>query len=602
MRRRHRLYLATITASVLLLPGGSLYGQSPLPHDTLRVEVGSRLVAGAAALTRSVDVLDRAAIEALPVRSVADVIARALGVDLQARSAAQADLSIRGSGFEQVLVLVDGVPVNDDQTGHFHLDHAVPLDAVERVEVLRGPASALYGSAAVGGVVNLVTRRGRSELVARTQVGSFGAAAVGGEAALAGRRIAARVSADHDRSDGHRPGTDHRITQARLAVDAPLADGTMRGDVAYAGRDFGAEGFYAPFDSYEETRTLTAALSWRPAPRTWTLQPRVSFRRHDDDFVLRRDDPSFYRNQHTNRQLSAELVARWLPAERLRVAVGGEALRSELQSGTLGDRREDRGAAFIEVAAGTSYAMMVTGGVRVDHHSVFGTFASPSLSAGWRAADALRLRASAGLGFRAPTWTERYYRDPANIGTEDLGGESFRTAELGIEVHGGRTSLDVAGFVRRATDLIDWARARDATDDEPWRTLNVARATFAGLETTVRAGIAGLDLTARATALEFGADAAAGMESKYALRPLTRTASLAAAGRLPAGVTGTVRGSHQRRAGGGAWQLVDARVARSFGDVDLFADATNLLDERYADIVGRPAPGRAFSVGARVRR
>jgi vitamin B12 transporter len=191
----------------------------------------------------------------------------------------QADLSIRGSGFEQVLVMVDGVPINDGQTGHFHLDHAVPLDAIERVEVLRVPASALYGSAAVGGVVNIVARRGRSELVARTHVVSFGAAAVGAEAALYAGRIAARVSADHDRSDGHRPGTDHRITQARLAVDAPLVYGTVRGDVACAGRDFGAEGFYAPFDSYEQTRTLTAALSWLPAPATFTLQPRVAFRR-----------------------------------------------------------------------------------------------------------------------------------------------------------------------------------------------------------------------------------------------------------------------------------------------------------------------------------
>src|SRR5690606_25804552 len=147
-------------------------------------------------------------------RTVADVIGRALGADLLARSPAQADLSIRGGSFEQILVLVDGVPVNDRQTGHFHLDVAVPLDAVERIEVLRGPASAIYGSSAIGGVVNIVTRRGTSDLHARAQTGSFGAYAAGAGVGAARGAWSARVDADLDASDGHRAGTDHRSTQA----------------------------------------------------------------------------------------------------------------------------------------------------------------------------------------------------------------------------------------------------------------------------------------------------------------------------------------------------------------------------------------------------
>jgi vitamin B12 transporter len=575
--------------------------QAPVPLDTLRVDVGSRLVAGAAAVTRSVDVLDRAALEALPARSVAEVLARALGVDVQARSAAQADLSIRGSGFEQVLVMVDGVPINDDQTGHFHLDHAVPLEAIERIEVLRGPASALYGSAAVGGVVNIVTRRARPEIVGRTQVGSFGSRALAVEGAGSAGGIQARVGAEHDRSDGHRDGTDHRITKARLALDAPVAGGALRGDVAYAARDFGADGFYAPFNSREETRTLTAALAWRPAPGVLTAEPRVSFRSHDDDFILRRDDPSFYRNLHTNRQVAGELVARWAPSPRLRAAAGADLARSELDSRTLGNRREHRGALFLELAAGSADATIVAGGARFDHHSSFGSFVSPSLGAGWRASSALRLRAAAAMGFRAPTWTERYYRDPANIASPDLDPETFRTGEVGAELGVGRVRIDVAAFMRSASDLIDWAKPAGSPDSVPWRTLNVERATFRGLETSLRSTIAAVTLTARASVLSVSAAAADGMTSKYALRPLTRAASLEAAAPLAAGLSGAARASHQRRDHGDAWQLVDVRLARAFGGVHVFADVTNLTDERYTDIIDRPAPGRAFSLGVRVR-
>src|SRR5690606_29957016 len=101
--------LTGLLLAAAALPAAAL--QQPIPLDTVHVSAGSRLVAGAPALTRSVDVLDRRAIDALPARTITDVIARALGVDLLARSPAQADLSVRGSGFEQVLVLVDRVPV-----------------------------------------------------------------------------------------------------------------------------------------------------------------------------------------------------------------------------------------------------------------------------------------------------------------------------------------------------------------------------------------------------------------------------------------------------------------------------------------------------------
>jgi vitamin B12 transporter len=592
--------LASLAFVGILAPAMAA-AQQPLPLDTVRVTVGSRLVAGAAAATRGVDVLDRAALEALPARTLSDVLARALGVDLLARSGAQADLSIRGSSFEQVLVMVDGVAVNDNQTGHFHLDQAVPLDAIERIEVLRGPASALYGSAAIGGVVNIVTRRERSEVTARTQVGTFGATAVGAEAALARDGYGLRLGADHDRSDGHRAGTDHDVTQVRLAGQAPLSGGTVAADIAYAARDFGADGFYAPFDSYEETRTRTAALRWTGAVGPLTFEPRLAHRSHDDDFVLRRDDPAFYRNVHRSDRTAGELVVRWLPAMGLRLAAGAEVARGSLRSGTLGDRAESRSAFFAELASGATVERLLTLGVRVDRHSTFGSFVSPSLSAGWRLAPGLRIRGSAGAGHRTPSWTERYYRDPVNIATPDLGVERFHSVEAGVELSRAATRLELTTFVRRSSDLIDWARPL-ADSTGPWRTLNVERATFHGAEAALHTRMGSIGVTGRAALIAFTADAASGMVSKYALRPLTESASLEVLMPLPAAAALSVRASHHRRAADADWQLVDVRISRTSHGVQLFLDATNVADTRYADIAGLPAPGRAFGVGARVRR
>ncbi|HSJ25925.1 MAG TPA: TonB-dependent receptor [Longimicrobiales bacterium] len=614
--------IAAATALLLALLGFAPTSaqQPPIPLDTVHV-AGSRAMGGAAMATRSVEILDRRHIAAIPARSVNDVLARTLGVDLLARSPAQADLSIRGSGFEQVLVMVDGVPVNDDQTGHFHLSVAVPLDAIERIEVLRGPASALYGSGAVGGVVNIVTRGAPAGaepvaspvLTTRAQGGRWGSAAVGADARGRTASVRWRTAADYDRSDGHRPGTDHAVIQARAGVEAPLASGTLAAEAGWAARDFGAEGFYAPFDSYEETRTATATVAWQSAPSALTVHPRVSFRQHDDDFILIRTDPSVYRNIHRSRRLAGELVTRWAPgAGRVQLAGGAEASLSSLISTNLGDRREDQVAAFGELAAGDVASALATVGLRLDHHSSFGSYLSPSVAGTLRLTPALRVRASAAAGFRAPSWTDRYYSDPANIGNPDLDAEKSRTAEIGFTLEpaghpaaaGGARGvrLDAAAFVRRADDMIDWGRAVGAADDEPWRTMNVDRATFTGVETSLTTHLANATLTLRGTLLDVDASTEPGLESKYALRPLTRTAAVELASPIVAGIGMTARAAHFHRAGGEDWHLVDLRVTHTAGRMQLFADATNVTGTRYRDVSDRPAPGRAWSVGGRVTR
>ena len=598
-----RIRCALLSALVATAP---VAAQEPVRLDTVRASAASRVLADAAYAARSMDVLTRREIEALPARTISDVLARGLGVDLQARSPAQADVSIRGSSFEQVLVLVDGVPVNDDQTGHFHLDTAVPLDAVERIEIVRGPASALYGSAAVGGIINIVTRRGISEVTVRAQGGSHNSVAGAAEAALA--RVggaSARLSVEHDRSDGHRAGVDHEMTQARIAFDAPVQRGTLRADAAFAMRDFGADGFYAPYASYEETRTTTAAVSYQRGIGGMSLQPRVSFRRHDDDFILVRTNPSLYRNQHTTRQLAGELVTR-TSVQGVLVALGAEAVRSEIESERLGDRSEDRLALFAEAAAGDAAAAVVTAGLRLDHHAAFGTFLSPSVAAGYRLNTALRLRASGGTGFRAPNWTERYYQDPNNVGNPELDAERFWTGEVGATVTAhGRALVDIAAFVRQANDLIDWGRPAGSAPTAVWRTMNVERATFRGVEGTLRAGYtAGVEAIARVALLDVEAEDVEGMTSKYALRPLTRALSVEGSVPLIANTRLTLRGSDFRREGedGDAWRLLDARLTARYRGVQIFADATNLLDAEYMDVSAREAPGRSLAVGVRIRR
>jgi iron complex outermembrane receptor protein len=530
----------------LVVPVAAVAQTPPVRLDTI-VVVGTRLSPGLSQQTRAVELLDRDLLAALPVRSISQALQWAMGVDVRTRSPAQADLSIRGSSAEQVLVLVDGMPVNDRQTAHFDLDLTVPFDRVERIEILRGPASASYGTNAMGGVVNIVTRDPTPHAEGRLEGGSFGT--VNGSLG-AGLRIGSTYiagGAGLSRADGHRDGTDHRASELHVATKSKLGKGELSSQAGYQWKDFGAADFYAPFPSYEETRAGTASVRWGgPLSTRVELEPTIYYRRHKDHFVLDREDPAFYSNRHTSSQVGGEVVVRYRDGNGFDLAGGTVYGRDWLVSSNLGDRAEDHWALFAE-AVNQRGPFTVSLGARADHYESYGTFPSPSVSAAYQY-DWLRVRGSLARSFRAPTWTERYYQDPVNQGNPDLEPEKAWTAELGADVEiAGNWWLSLTAYRRRAEDLIDWARQESG--EGPWETRNVERATFYGLEGELSGGrVAGVDVALRASVLDVTVDSTAGYVSKYALRPIIGDASLGLARRF-GGLRAETRVNYRRREG-----------------------------------------------------
>jgi vitamin B12 transporter len=610
MRRIPRSCVSTLSRLLLFCtlgaPGaaGAQAQAGPYSIDTLRVSVASRLGTSLFSANRTVQVLDEAQIRRMPARSIAEVLAWATSSDVLARSPAQADVTLRGATAEQVLVLVDGVRMSDRQTAHFALDLAVPLDQVERIEILRGPASAVHGADAVGGVINIVTRSGHAPRVAmRADAGSFAAAAGSTNVSAAFGGLHTDAGAEYRRADGARPGTDYRIAQGRARLSTLLSRRPVSLDVGYASRDFGARAFYtsptAPFDEYEETRTATALLAWAADPQAdFTIEPRISVRRHDDMFVLRRTDPAFYRNQHRSWQTGAELVTRAV-LQGFRLATGGEAYSDVLRSSSLGDREETRAAVFTEVALNGSRMTQLNFGLRYDWHSRFGSFIAPSAAASVTLNPLLRMRTSIGRAFRAPSWTERYYNDPANVGDPELGPERAFESELAIDVGGGRgPQLSFTGFLRTTDGLIDWIKPLGASSTTPWRAQSVRNATFRGVEVEARA-IDPLDThwALSVSGIGFTSDGREASQSKYALRPITQSVQLAGERQIAGPVALTVRAAHIRRSGDRSYQRADVRIQTVLGRARAYADVLNLSDTEYNDVSGLPAPGRSFHAG-----
>jgi iron complex outermembrane receptor protein len=588
---------------VVLLLGitATAAAQQGVAHlDTVQVTVATHSSPSLATPTRSVDVIDRAEIERTAARTISDVLVMRLGADARRRSPAQADLSLRGSSVEQVLVLVDGVRMSDAQAGHYDLDLAVPLDLVERIEVLRGTGSTLYGSDAVGGVINIVTRRDQAFHGARVRSGSFGTAGASAVAAGTVGGLGVRGGGDFERSDGHRAGTDYRIGQGRVALDHAAGSGRVNAALGLGIRSFGASDFYGAFPSSERTETNSASLGYASsAGAPLSVTATASTRRHTDRFTLVRHNPALYENHHRSWQTGGEVVARYAASRSAAVALGTELRNDRLTSNALGHHVDDLAALFAEATLGRSGGASVDAGMRVDWSSRNGRFVSPSLAGVVPLANGLWLRGSVTRGFRAPTWTELYYRDPANVGDPSLAPETFTAGEVGLRaLPAGRVRLDVALFARRADDLIDWARSQSAPDTTVWRTMNVESATYHGVEFEADVPhVLGADWSMRASGLSFDAQGAEGYTGKYALRPLTHSVGLTMTAPLRAGTRLSVNARHARRVGERAYVETNARLAHEWAHAWVQLDLLNLTGATYLDAAAKPVAGRAVYVG-----
>ncbi|MCJ7627719.1 MAG: TonB-dependent receptor [Longimicrobiales bacterium] len=412
--------------------------------------------------------------------------------------------------------------------------------------------------------------------------------------------LSLRLGAELNRSDGHRVGTDFETGLLHLSLSSPVGHGRLSGDFGLSRRDFGAQDFYAPYPSFERTRSYTSSLRWvSESRRGLNVEFGTSFRRHEDEFTLIREAPEVYRNQHTSSQVGGDILTRRGDWHGLELAMGGEVYRDLLRSNSLGDREEDRGAVFGEAMLGGRGYGVISLGMRQDWHQGFGSFFSPSLSGSYRLGPSVRARAAVGRSFRAPSWTERFYRDPVNVGREDLEPEKAWSAEVGLDV--ARTSdlnLSITAFVRRSEKLIDWARVVDAGPDVPWETRNVEEATVRGLEADLTLqGPAGTRWTFGGMLLSVDSEEAQGFISKYALRPLEEQVNLGLGKTFGGAVTLGLNLKRAKRRGEDAYGRLDVRGGFKLGPTWIYLDATNLLDADYPDITGASAPGRALILG-----
>ncbi|MDZ7639566.1 MAG: TonB-dependent receptor [Bryobacterales bacterium] len=509
----------------------------------------------------------------------------------------QGDLSIRGGTFGQTLILLDGVRMNDAQSGHHNLNLPIPMEALESIEVLRGAGSTFYGADAVGGVVNFRTRRPEStEIRLRGGLGNFGSNQQRVTASLVKGRLFQQFAASRDFSTGFMANRDHRNGLISSTTHVETGLGFTRVTLAGLDRPFGAQGYYGNFNSWERTKNWTAMASQELGANTTAS---FSYRRHTDLFVLYRDRPQVYTNHH----ISETWLANFRRSDELggkgRLHYGFESLHDGIVSNNLGTHNRGRQAVYANYDLRAIGRFSLTAGTRYELFRTWSGQLSPTLSAGYWLSPHAKLRASVSRAFRVPSFTDFYYQDPANQGSPDLRPERAVGYEAGLDWNAG-SAIDgeVTVFQRRERDGIDFVRSSPA---EIWRARNFQRLRFTGLETAARWRYqprASVEFAY--TGLRGAQDALTGLQSRYAFNYPVQQAVASWQTVTRGEIALRTRFGVTQRFGRESYHVWDVFVARYGNRFRPFLQFSNLSNSLYEEIPGVPLPGRGILGGVEV--
>lgn len=547
---------------------------------------------------RSIVVISKEMIQETAAPTVVDLLQQVAGVDVRRRgiSGMQADLFIRGGSFDQTLLLIDGIKLDDAQTGHHILNFALPVEVIERIEIIKGPAARVFGLNAFTGAVNIVTQSGASAKSSLgMQTGSYGQ--LGAELTLAGNtkenQFLAHLSTQN--AEGYRYNTDFKTTNALIKADLKAnSNFPITLFASFSDRKFGANGFYASpsyVDQYEETQAGLLSIASKINLNQWVVKPRVYWRRGQDEYIFVRNNPAIYRNLHLTHKVGTAIDASYYRANST-TGIGVDLARVSISSNNLGDRSRFVTTVFAEHQMRlANEKLTLTPGIAATHYTDFGVQFFPGIDFGYALNQNLRLFGNVGYTYRIPTFTDLYYSDPTTLGNENLEEEEALTEEVGLRYFNGGFEWSVALFNRDAKNLIDYIRT---AENEQFQATNIREVTTQGIELT---GSRTFRIAGQAQRFQLGysylndtIDDLDRALSRYSINTMRHHFTANYTAKIVKNITASVMYKWAQRPAQEAYQVVDASVQWQLHDLRFSFYANNLFNEVYTESSLVPMP------------
>lgn len=530
----------SIAVSALLLFSGiaAVEADEGVPKDSVPLEAQQLSLQEVLVVSHKAEVnseayrlitqVSHAEIEALPIQTVADILQYLPGVDVRTRGAngAQADISMRGGTFDQVLVLLNGVPLSDFHTGHYALNIPVSTEMIERVEVLQGTSANLHG--AFSGAINIVTKqavsRQPSDVRLKLTAGMNGLVNPEVAASIQKDEALFNVSAEYSRAEGYyapRP-TEKEATACRNS-DFQLANiyfqTRWRGLDVQAGAQWKDAGLgmgygFGSQDQFDATRTAFASGRYEHRWGAWRLDAQAAYRANYDRYEWHRGQ-RLYGNFHFAQTASAALSAHY--ASKIGTTSFGVSVRNEnMHSTNLGDTINPDGQVpnvadfpladvrVLDLVKGgnrfhTNYyaeqtfyyaGLSASIGINGTYNTQFGHHLGGGANIGYEFKKAGTIYVNANRSLRMPTFTDLYYNAGNQLGNRNLKPEEAWLLSIGYKGNlsptlssreGGRFSWAVDWYYRWGKNIIDWVYVPTDTK-RPFHAENQQQVNATGLE------------------------------------------------------------------------------------------------------------------------
>jgi len=609
----YKIFTIVLLANIFY-PKNIIFAQDTLKYKLDNIIVTSKILPFSyLENSRSIELIGNNDLSKIPVSTPGDLLNYANSIDLRQRgiNSIQGDVGIRGGSYEQTLIMIDGIKIIDPQTGHHNMNLPLTLENISRVEIVKGGTSSFYGPNAFSGVINFVTKRNRTNtLNLLTEGGGNGyiLGSVFGSLNLWG--VSNNIAFEKIRSDGYRNNTEYDITN--FSYGASFVGTNFLTDifVGYNNKNFGANSFYTqrfPLQA-EKTKTKFFKISTQIKNGDFNTSVKAYWRRNDDEFVLIKTDPSFYKNIHQTNVYGIQ-VKEDISSRMGKTFLGGEYVYDKIESNNLGNHNRYKRGVFIEQQFQEFSKIKIKISGYAYNYSTVGWRLWPGFEIGYKLTDKLNIFGNLGKAFRIPTYTELYYHDPVTQGNRLLKYEESLSYELGINFRSSDLSVNYSIFRREEKNRIDWVRLSDTA---PWRAMNISSVNTTGFELNFRIdlrksfinislfGNNPLFNTVNVKYTYLNSDKRSSrFTSRYLLEYLKHQLIVNISQNFlwKTNLNWFIR--YEDRLNVEDHFLVDLIINKKINRFGVYVKGTNLFNRTYFDIVGVPLPGRQLIAGVK---
>ncbi len=509
--------IGVLTGSALT----SAHATSVKPNEAIRIELKSDTIAEQdleelvvtaskaelplSQASKIVTLITRTEIERSPAQSVQDLLQNVAGIDVMQRGphGVQSDISMRGGSFDQVAILLNGINLTNPQTGHYSFDIPINLSDIERIEIVQGPASLVYGASAFAGGINIITRKDKeSNTYINLQGGMHNLMSAEARGAYKAPSSLHQLSAGYSSSDGYMDNSDYKMLnllwQSRFKKDRNTVDL----QVGFNSKEYGANTFYSPSypNQFDDTESMFVSIKGETNGKLKFI-PQLYWNRHYDTFQLIREGtlnvPSWYTNHNYHRTDVFGTNLTFQYASKLGItSFGGEFRNEGIVSNVLGkplDEPFDEYTMSDNRTAINYFAeqnflfdkVTLSVGVLLNHNTAntnqFDLY--PAINTSFRVHDNVSLYASWNKATRMPTFTDLYYTTATHIGNSNLKSEQSEALETGLKLSSRTITGNITVFSMKGRNLIDWVKP---SEEALWESRNHSKIDKWGVETNLQ--------------------------------------------------------------------------------------------------------------------